>query len=232
MLEFPFIKLDKIKVIYNGVNELDFYTREEARRLIVEKLDLNISAGALVELLQSTWIGTISELHYNKGVDVALTAFADVIKKYPKTALMIIGEGEERARLAEEIIKSNLSDHVFLVGFITDAKKYLKAFDIFTLTSRTEALPYALLEAGLAGLPIVASDVGGIPEIISSEEVGNLIPVGQNNSAEINNILAKALENLIKNPEQAKILGQNLKHLVTTDFSAEKMCTETFYLYV
>src|SRR3989344_3250000 len=176
ILIFPFISKSKIKVVYNGLDNIDFENRDQSRHKHsskqAEKRDLMLN--------HSVWIGTISELHKNKGVDIALSAFAKIAKKYDQIIYVVIGEGEEREKLTRQISELGLSDRAFLVGFVPEAKRYLKAFDIFTLTSRTEALPYVILEAGLAGLPIVASAAGGIPEIINSEETGLLIAPDQN----------------------------------------------------
>jgi glycosyltransferase involved in cell wall biosynthesis len=224
ILAFPFISKKKIKVIYNGAADIDFVDRDEARRALLTNIPINTPHQALE---QSTWIGTISELHSNKGIDVAITAFAKIAKKYPQTIFIIIGDGEEKTNLENQIAKLGLTSQVFLINFVTDAKKYLKAFDIFTLTSRTEALPYVILEAGLAELPVVASNVGGIPEIINSPETGLLVPTGEKAPEAIRN----ALEKLITNKDFAKILGQNLRKRVREQFSQQKMLSETFSVY-
>ena len=220
ILRFPFIKHSKIKVIYNGTAEVGFVGREEARRALLGDKVTEVPAGAL-------WIGTISELHVNKGIDVALEAFAKVVSKYPQAIYVVVGGGEEKENLIKKITDLGLTNKVFLVGFITDAKKYLKAFDIFTLTSRTEALPYAILEAGLAELPVIASNVGGIPEIINLPDVGLLVPTGEKAPETIADTILKLASNL----EYAKSIGQNLKNRVNSEFSQEKMHSETFSLY-
>ena len=224
ILNFPFISQKKIKVIYNGVAEIDFEMRATSRHPHItnraaEKRDTMLN--------HSVWIGTISELHKNKGIDVALNAFAEVAKKYEQVIYVVIGEGEERERLTQQIEKLGLSDRAFLVGFIPDAKRYLKAFDIFTLTSRTEALPYAVLEAGLAGLPVIASAVGGIPEIINSTDMGCLVTTGKH----AEHAIKTAIEKLITEPDLQQKLGQNLQKRVRAEFSQQKMLTETFALY-
>jgi glycosyltransferase involved in cell wall biosynthesis len=238
ILTFPLVGKNKIKVIYNGVAEIGFTAREEARRSLQGGMVAGRQAGAPTNTPTNTppqnqpfWIGTISELHRNKGIDLAITAFAEIAQKYPQTIFVAIGGGEEKDRLNRQIIELGLTDRAFLIGFVTDAKKYLKAFDLFTLTSRTEALPYAILEAGLAELPVVASAVGGIPEIINSQETGILISVNENNSEKMPRGIAGAFEQLIANPAFAKKIGQNLKRRVTADFSQQKMLTETFGLY-
>lgn len=232
ILTFPFIGKNKIKVIYNGVADVDFIERSEARRALLGGMVTSETTGALSQPLDHTlWIGTISELHTNKGLDIALTAFAKIASEYPQVIYVIIGDGEEKGRLTTQIANLKLSNRAFLIGPIPDAKKYLKAFDIFTLTSRTEALPYAILEAGLAELPVIASDVGGIPEIINSPETGILIPNKKNNERGTSQTVADALEKLITNPGQANTFGQNLKLRITQEFSHQKMQTETQSLY-
>ncbi len=155
----------KIKVIYNGIGDIDFIPRENAR----EMLGIGtLKPGTLV-------IGTISELHRNKGLDIALQGFNQFRNNNPLSHFIIVGEGEQRKELETYIRDNNLWLHVTLAGFVKDAARYLKAFDIFTLTSRTEAFPYVPLEAALAHLPVVASKVGGIPELITDRVNGVLV---------------------------------------------------------
>ena len=139
--------------------------------------------------------------------------------------LIIIGEGERKEKLQARINRYNLQNSVFLVGRINDASKYLKAFDIFTLTSITEALPYVILEAGLAGLPIIASAVGGIPEIIDDMESGILVRPKE--PAEIE----KALSFLLKNPDKMALFKEKITDKIRREFSKEKMVRETLALY-
>ncbi len=209
---FPLVK-NKIIQIYNGIGEIKFLDKETARKQIGP------------DIKESFWIGTISELHKNKGLDFLIEAFAGIYKNHPNTACVIIGGGEELEKLKKVAKKFGVEKKVFFIGFLKNASRFLKAFDIFTLTSRTEALPYAPLEAGLAGLPTVASWVGGIPEIITNEESGRLARVG--NIEEI----WEDLNELINNPEQSKAIGDSLKEKVETEFSLEKMLNKTVDLY-
>ena len=118
-----------------------------------------------------------------------------------------------------------MQQKIKLVGNVPDGSKYLKAFDIFTLTSKSEALPYALLEAGKAGLAVIATKVGGIPEIINDEENGLLIE-----SENIEEISEKINE-LIKNKTLREKLGNNLKETINNKFSIEKMFDSTKRIY-
>jgi glycosyltransferase involved in cell wall biosynthesis len=208
----PFVK-NKIIVIHNGVAPIDFLEKEMAR----EKLS-PYSNGKISEIV----VGTVSELHKNKGLDFLISACADLPENI---SVYIVGDGEEKENLQNQIKKLGLSGKIFLTGRIENAKTLLKAFDIFTLTSRTEALPYSILEAGLAGLAVVASNVGGIPEIIENEKNGILTEAG--NIAEI----SKSLKNLLLEPQKCDLLGANLREKVLKDFSLQKMISETEKFY-
>ena len=136
-----------------------------------------------------------------------------------------IGEGEERVLLERQIQSLELKDKVFLAGAVPEAARYLKAFDIFILPSRKEGLPYTILEAGLAGLPVVASAVGGIPEIITSMESGILIRARDPRE------IARALKFLINEPKIKRALGAALRRKVKSEFSTARMVKQTLAVY-
>jgi len=212
----------KIVVIKNGLREIELKNRDLARDIFYTKiLQINHKALALFSK-KPVWIGTISELHSNKGLSYAIEAIAKIKNNI---IFVIIGEGEKRKELEEQIIKLGVSNKVFLVGHVDCASSYLKAFDIFVLSSITEALPYVLLEAGYASLPVTASNVGGIHEIIENNKTGLL--TSPRNSEEIKN----SIEYLIKNPQKAEILGNCLKQKITKSFTQKTMLEKTFTLY-
>ena len=213
----------KVVVIRNGIEAIDFINKNSAREKICERLPPDF------DLDNRPWLGTISELHKNKGLKylieaVHLSAIAnDDRTKLP--ILIIIGEGERRTKLQQRITRYRLEDTIFLVGRMEEAKRYLKAFDVFTLTSITEALPYALLEAGQAGLPIIASAVGGIPEILDDMKSGILVRPKEPRE------IQKAIDFLLQNPERMTALGQNIQKKISTDFTKETMVKKTIELY-
>jgi len=169
------------------------------------------------------WIGVMGELHKNKGLQYAIGAL-EHIQDIPCT-LFVIGEGEERGYLESVIQEKKLADRVFLLGYKKDASRYLKAFDIFLFPSTKEGFPYTLLEAGYAGLPVIASDVGGIPEIIEHGTTGFLTEPRDNKQ------IAHALQILLQNKNTRNSHGKNLKEKIEGAFSLEKMCAETFTHY-
>ena len=208
----PFVKR-KIKSIHNGIEQFTPITQIAARNVLAKEVSARI------------WIGTISELHKSKGIDYLLHAFAPLATTYANAILVIVGGGEEEGNLKEIAHQLGIEDRVIFTGFIPDARMYLKAFDITTLTSRTEAFPYAILESGIAELPVVASWVGGIPEIITNKESGLLVDPARTEK------LSSALEELIVRGELRSTLGLALHEHVITSFTLERMIKQTEALY-
>ena len=208
----PFIRR-KLVVIYNGVHEPAYKTREEARRILWPGYE------------GGTWIGMLSELHPTKRIEDAIDALALVRTTRPEVRLIVLGEGEARERLEVLIHERGLEGAAHLAGFVPDGDAYLLAFDLFLHTSRSEALGNAVIEAGFAGLPIVATAVGGIPEIVEDGHTGLLVPPCSSTR------VADALLSLIGNPERAKRLGNALRETCRKHFSPARMLRETLALY-
>lgn len=108
---------------------------------------------------QETVIGTIAELTKNKGLADGIKAFSHLRQQKVADRYVIIGDGELRNTLGTE-------EGVQFAGFLPDARSYLRAFDVFLLPSLKEGLPYVVLEAQMAGVPVVATNVGGIPDVV------------------------------------------------------------------
>jgi len=210
-LEFPYTK-NKLILIYNGVKEADFRKRASARKFLADMTGANS---------KKPWLVTISELHKNKGLSYLIEAISKIKEK---PIVFVLGEGEERDNLENLIKKLGLRKNIFLMGFIEGASSYLKAFDIFTLTSIKEGHPYTILEAGLAKLPVIGSDIPGINDIIDNK-TGLLFE--PKNSKD----LALKIGFLLKNKKNTAQLGQNLHNKITEEFSFEKMFEQTISLY-
>lgn len=166
-------------------------------------------------------VGTIAELTANKGIDILIEAFAHTESGH----LVVIGEGEERRALEARIKRLKLEKRVHLLGFISDAATLLRAFDIFVLASRKEGFPYVLLEAGFAGVPVIASTVGGIPEIIDDQLSGVLVPAYDSDA------LAEALNELAANPGTRAHYAARLKEKVERYFPLYGMIKKTVEVY-
>lgn len=210
----------KLTVIHNGVGTITTYSRAQAlEQILGDNKTASLTGSPLV-------VGTLAELHKNKGLSYAIEGIA-LLKKQTDTRIifLILGEGEERAHLEALITKLELTDTVFLAGYKAEGVALLSAFDIFLLPSITEAFPYAILEAGKVGLPIIATAVGGIPEVIDDMESGILIQ--SKNPGEV----ARALSYLIKYPERRKQLGTAIAQRIADRFALETMVDETLKLY-
>ncbi|CAN5676365.1 glycosyltransferase family 4 protein [soil metagenome] len=212
-----FFSKRKLHVIRNGIQSFELIPRAQARAEIIA-----LSPGLTAD---SLWLLMNAELHPNKGIDVAIRALAELAPTYTNLVLVVMSEGQERERLPALARSLGIASKVFLPGFITDARFKLLAADIFLMPSRKEGLPLAILEAGIASLPVIASRVGGIPEIIQSSKNGLL--VGPNDAL----LLANAIQSLLSDRELAHTLGISLHEKVATEFTSERMTAETFKTY-
>lgn len=213
----PLVNPRKITLIRNGVEKINFKDKMLARKELAEKTEnKNFAENEL-------WIGTIAELHKNKGFEYAIEGLKKVNHPFK---YFILGEGEERNKLEKIIKKLELENKVFLVGFTDKASEYSKAFDIFMLTSVKEGLPYTILEAGQAGIPTIATSVGGTPDTIENSKSGILVTKAR--AGEI----TRAVEYMIENPKERKVFGENLKDKIEKVFSLDQMLERTEKLYL
>lgn len=209
---------DKMRVIYNGRSITDLRSREEARTQLCERFP------QLLPYQNDFWFMTIGELHPVKRHDAVIESIKKIIEAKPDTRHLIIGEGEEREALETQIEKLNLRENVFLLGNVEEASRYLKAADIFVLASRSEGMPYVLIEALIANVPVVATKVGGIPEVIEHESEGLLTPPLDNKA------LFEAILLLRNNPDLRLKLSGGAEEK-SKDFTLEKTLEKTLVLY-
>lgn len=213
----PFIK-GRLHLIYNGLPHVTYIDRDFARNNFISRMNADDS------IRDKTWICTISELHKNKGLEYIIPSFAD--ERLQDCIFIVMGEGEERNNL-EKIIKDNgLESKVFLPGHVQHAATYLKAFDIFTLTSIKEGHPYVLLEAGHASLPVIGTNIPGITDMIEDEKTGILIQ--SKNTKEI----TEAIFYLLSKPELTKACAESFHNKIMNDFSLERMMEQTMKVYM
>lgn len=200
----------KLKCIYNGI-DLNIFTKnlspkENAKNFLVPKTNKQII------------IGTIANFYRNKGLHILVQAAHQLLQRSPqlKDSLLfiIIGDGIEKNFIESKITLYGLTDIFCLTGAIPHAGKYLKAFDIFVLPSLKEGLPWTIMEAMAAPLPIIATDVGGNKEIITDGENGLIIPPQDPNALE------QALLDLLSDKERRAYLAQRAQERVK-DFSLE-----------
>jgi glycosyltransferase involved in cell wall biosynthesis len=206
----------KANLIYNGIVPPQYIPKLEARKIIAEHIDIPYE-----HLEKKFIVGTIAELTSNKGLSYALEAFKDI----PDAYYIIIGRGELYGTLKAYIHANNLSEKVFLAGFMQDASKYMFAFDVFLLPSLKEGVPYVLLEAGLAKRAVVATNVGGIPEIITDQTSGFLI------EPKNTTVISHSISKLMHEDALRILCGDALQAHVTKTFNHHEMVEKTLALY-
>jgi starch synthase (maltosyl-transferring) len=160
-----------------------------------------------------------------KGFDDLLTAFAQIAAAYPDLYLVFVGDGLDKRPLQTAAQQLPCANRVIFLGDQQEIPRLLPAFDLLALPSLWEGLPNVVLEAMAAGLPVVATAVGGTPELISHNETGLLVPP-QNPAA-----LAGAIRQLLDHPEQAAQMGRNGRQCAATQFTIEGMVERTETLY-
>lgn len=209
----------KCVVIPTGIETFDPLPRAEARaRLLNPEVVKNHE--------HTVWVGTIGELHANKNHRATIDAVAEFNSTHAnKLILVIIGEGELRAALTEQIELRGLREFVYLVGYKEGARQYLSAFDIYVMSSLKEGLPYGLLEAGILGLPCITSQVGGMSEVIMNLQTG-LLTDPHNHTT-----LSTALSYMIEQSSDRVRLAENVQEHVRKNFSLTTMIEHTNDVY-
>jgi glycosyltransferase involved in cell wall biosynthesis len=198
---------DKVEVIPNGIDFARFQLDQPVREL---KKSLGISDTAPV-------IGTVGRLNNVKNHALLLQGFARVKKDIPDVHLLLVGDGPLLQNLTALSVSLGVQADVHFPGYQLDPERFLAAMDIFALTSCSEGMPLAILEAWAAGLPVVASAVGGVPELVQPERNGILFP------ADDEAAFHRAMLDLLRDPVRRRKLGAAGRELVETKFSLQQM---------
>lgn len=224
-LGFGWLVGRRFAIIRNGVEVPRLLGRDEARARIAAQSPE--AERVIASLGGAPLVGAVAELHRVKGLDTLVEATARLAETRPdlRFGVVVLGAGEERTNLERLILERGVGGRFALAGFTPEAPSHLSAFDAFAMPSRSEGLPMALLEAGAARLPAVASRVGGIPEVIEDGKSGLL--VGADDPA----ALAEAIGRLASDSGLREALGAALAARVAADFSRERASTETLALY-
>lgn len=201
------------RVIYNGSTSSDIVLdRDEARKR------LGIAAGTRVLL-------NVAALMEYKDQATLLTAVRLLLDGGDDVLLVVAGEGPSRPQLEAQLRELRLTDRVRLLGHRSDTATLFAAADLYVQSSRDEAFPMVLLEAGLQGLPIVATDVGGVSELITDGVSGTLVP------PEDPAALADGVRRLLRSGEIGARHAHELSLTIRESFLAEHMVRETAAVY-
>lgn len=177
------------------------------------------------EINNTPVIGTIGSLNLQKGQRYLIDAFKEVVQKYPLASLEIIGVGPLRKSIKDQVSSLKLERNISLLGARSDIRKYLKHWDVFVLPSISETFGISILEAMAAGVPVVASKVGGIPDIITNNKDGLLVEPGDPKG------IVRAVSEILAHPVLAAKLKRNgLKRV--GDFEIKSVVKKIEQLYL
>ncbi len=212
---------NKIVTIYNGLDLKSFDENKDGSKI---KKELSIKDEAIV-------IGTIAKLQPKKGIHILLNAAPQIIEQFPSVKFLIVGDAPEAEvsyleQLKSLIKKLNIEKHVILPGFRNDISHIMKVIDIFVLPSFSESFGRVLMEAMAASKPIIASNVGGIPEVVTDGETGILVPAAEAD------VLAEKMNLLLKDKNLREKMGNRGRNRVEELFTIEKNVSSTEKLYL
>jgi glycosyltransferase involved in cell wall biosynthesis len=160
-----------------------------------------------------------------KNVPLLIDAFARVHVRKPATRLKLVGDGEARQQIEAAIVRHGLGHVVELAGWQDDLLDLYRSFDVLVLTSLNEGTPVAVIEAMAAALPVVATDVGGVGDVVTHDETGLLVP-SQDVKA-----LADAMLRLLDSPDDRRRLGAAGREFVRNRFTADRLVADVATLY-
>jgi glycosyltransferase involved in cell wall biosynthesis len=158
-------------------------------------------------------VGAAGRLSPEKGFDVLVAAAARVVQADPSVGFVLFGEGPERANLLRRINAAGLTGSFVLSGFRADLDRFMPFFDLLTLPSFTEGMPNVVLEAFAAGVPVVASAVGGTPEVVEDGQSGFLVPPGRPEA------LAARITEALASEDRLRDMGLHGRQRVLDEFS-------------
>lgn len=174
---------------------------------------------------ETTIIGAACRLVPIKGLIELIRAVASLHFEFPELRLEIAGTGPQRADLEREVSRLSLADRVLFLGWKDDIRSILRGWDIFALPSLEEGLPISVLEAMAEGLPVVATSVGGLPELVAHGHTGYLVPPSDVVS------LTQSFRLLLLDPMQRQQMGGAGRERVCEHFSIHRMVAEIEAIY-
>ncbi|HEV3339652.1 MAG TPA: glycosyltransferase [Pirellulales bacterium] len=211
------LRSDRVGVVYNGINLAAY--REPANDSRCERrLEFGWTDDHFV-------IVQVARLNSLKDHLTAVRAFERVHACLPEARLLIVGEGEERQAIEAEVSKRNLGAAIRLAGLRKDVPRLVAACDLLWLTSVSEGIPLTLIEGMAAGLPVVATEVGGVSEVVTANETGLLAPAGNDGE------LAAAVLRLVGDPALRRRLAVAGQRRALERFSEDQMVAAYADLY-
>jgi glycosyltransferase involved in cell wall biosynthesis len=201
----------RVQTLYNGIDLTRYEVDETVKTRLRAELGLPEGAPVLV---------TVAYLREPKGIQFMLDALPEVLKYHPECCYLIVGDGVHRQALESQTRLLCLERNVIFTGQRTDIPEILAVSDIFVLPTLTEALPTVLAEAMAAKKPIIASRVGGVPEMVEDNRNGLLLPPAQPDK------LAAAVNTLLGDPERSAAMGKAGAAIAAEKFDIDRQCRQ------
>ena len=210
----------KIRQIYNGVDSERFHVSENGRRPLPQE---GFASG--VQLV----VGTVGRIQEVKDQLTLVRAVAALISRNDDSRyqlrLVIVGDGPMFKEVEALVQKLGIADITWLAGARNDIPQLLQAMDLFVLPSKAEGISNTILEAMASGLPVIATAVGGNPELVVDGETGSLVP------AQDSEAMAAAIGTYLQTPEKLKIFGQEGRKRIEQQFSLDAMVNAYMAVY-
>lgn len=202
---------EKIDVIFNGI-DIDEYKNNIADKQDIRK-KLNIHSDSIV-------IGMVGRISKQKSPDIFIKSAAKIKQKVPNAFFVIVGDGDERKEIEKLIEELGLKGSVLITGWVKNTYKYIQAFDIAMLLSRWEGFGLAIAEYMICEVPVIATNVDAIPNLISNNENGILV--------EVDNIeeSVKAILKIINDKEFVNYIVDNSRNKVKKEFDVKRVALQ------
>ncbi len=210
---------DKISVIYNSVDLLRFSPKNDPKAKQEARQKWGLPADALI-------VGGVGRLHYQKNFPLFLEVAAKVCARLPQALFVIAGEGPERAALEEMSRMLGMASRMRFLGFVPDMPELYQSLDLLVLTSHFEGTPLTVLEAMAMGIPVVASQVDGVAEVLKDGRDGLLVPAGNRDR------FVEAICRVLENRSLRQRLARAGQKKARQHFSAEAMVRQVERLYL
>lgn len=210
-------KQDRVQVIYNGI-PIPKITRYEAKKELFREFRLGWN---------SRVVGITGQIIHRKGIDLFLKAAREVLIKFPDTYFMIVGDDQNAyaEQLKLELLKERISSRVIWTGYRKNIQQLMAGMNILTVPSRKEGFGLVAAEALATGTPVIASNTGGLKEIITPRVTGYLIPVDDAES------LAQKIMFLLSSPRLCEWMGNQGKLAIKRKFSMENQIHQLEAVY-
>jgi glycosyltransferase involved in cell wall biosynthesis len=216
-LELGHLSPGQVMTLYNGIDLSHFTCPDEARRL-AQRQALGIPPRAPLLI-------TVAVLRPAKGIQYLIETLPPILKAVPDVHYLVVGSGEHEAALKAATQQHGVAERVIFTGARKDIPDLLALSDIFVLPTLDEALPTVLAEAMAAQKPIIASRVGGVPEMVEHGRNGLLVPPGDPVR------LAEACLQILQNSDQARKMGQAGREIVEQRFNIRRQAQQLSELY-